>query len=58
MSEQDYEIYTGKDPDTGQEFLVRVYRDSHGITRTISTREFGASTWGPEHLLLAERVPA
>ena len=51
---KDYDIYTGEDPDTGEQFLLRVYRDSHGITRTLARRDHIGATWGPEHILFAE----
>lgn len=51
--EADYDAYQGTDADTGEQYLVRVYRDSHGTTRTVATRPHVGATWSPEHLLLA-----
>jgi hypothetical protein len=36
------------------QYLVRVYRDSHGTTRTVCTRATAADVWGPEYLLLTD----
>ena len=38
------------------QYLVRVYRDTHGVTRTVAERSDPAATWGPEYLLLPEPV--
>lgn len=49
------EVYVTSEIESPQ-YLVRVYRDSHGITRTVATREHPGATWSPEHLLFAERA--
>lgn len=49
------EVYISSAIESPQ-FLVRVYRDTHGITRTVATREHPGATWSPEHLLLAEQA--
>ena len=52
--EVDYDAYTGEDPDTGQQFLMRRYKDTHGVTYTIATRPHVGATWGPEHICFPE----
>lgn len=54
MSEHTTDIYTGTDEHTGEQYLMRVYRDTHGITRTIARRDHAGATWGAEHILFAE----
>ena len=49
------EVYTSS-PVESPQYLVRVYRDSHGVTRTVATREHPGAVWGPEHLLFADRA--
>ena len=49
------EVYTSS-PVESPQYLVTVYRDTHGVTRTVATREHPGATWGPEHLLFADRA--
>ena len=51
----DTEVFVSS-PLESPQYLVRVYRDSHGTTRTVATREHVGAVWGPEHLLLHEVV--
>ncbi len=46
------EVFTSNPDQFGQYMLV-VYRDGHGITRTVAWRQTPADTWSPEHLLFA-----
>lgn len=43
-------------PDEFGQFLLHIYRDSHGTTRTISWRQSPLDTYGPEHILFASPV--
>lgn len=41
-------------PIESPQFCVHIYRDSHGTTRTVQSREHVGLPWGPEYLLLSE----
>lgn len=49
------DIHTSNADQDGQ-YLLRVYRDGHGTTRTVAWRQSTLDTWGPEHVLFAEPI--